>query len=214
MGSMKRTNLPVPRVPELAAQRAEALRLTKQISAQIVDIARAFWDVGRALEDVRRHKLYAALGYDTFRAYVDAELSVAATQAYAMIRVVQTFTREDAAKVESLDRAVALITYGRAVDKEPGELVRTEALVAGKPAHTAPIRDILNASRAQRDQVAKKKARNPAALARRRADDRLAAKLRAFHREHALGRAVITVSAGEVVVRFSRDAIARRLRDR
>ncbi|MFO0745090.1 MAG: hypothetical protein U1F43_05345 [Myxococcota bacterium] len=201
----------LPSVPDGRALRDEATRLTQVVVDRLRDITGAFWEIGNVLERIQSQKLYAALGYDSFRSYVDGALGVATTQAYMMIRVVRAYTRSDAESL-GLERAAGLITYAKALGGtvDPGLLVRENAPVGDKPARVASLRDIQAAVRAQREARSAKRRRSPRERLRKREADAIAAGLRAAHRAQDLGRGVVEVRDDEVVVRFSREALARR----
>ena len=199
------------KIPDGQSLRDEATRLTQAILDRLRNITGAFWEIGTILERIQGEKLYAAMGYASFRAYVDGVLSVAATQAYMMIRVVRAYTRSDAESL-GLERAAGLITYAKTLGDEidPGLLVRENATIGDKPARVASLRDIQAAVRAQREAMSAKKRRSPRERMKKREDDAIAAGLRAAHKAQSLGRGVVEVRDDEVVVRFSRAALARR----
>lgn len=190
----------------------EAERLTQKIVDRLRDVTGAFWEIGTLLERIQEQKLYAALGYDTFRAYVDGALSVAATQAYMMIRVVRSYTRADAESL-GLGRAAGLISYAKALGTatDPGRLVRENAAVGDKPVRDASLREIQAAVRAEREAKAARRKPSPRERLRKREAEAIAAALRAAHKELDLGRGAIEVRDDEVVVRFARAALAKRL---
>jgi hypothetical protein len=191
----------------------EAVRPTKTIVARLCEVSGAFWEIGQVLGRIRDERLYAAMHYESSRAYVDGELSVVATQAYMMIRIVRSYTRADAEAL-GLERAAGLITYAKTVGGgvEPGRLVREDLPVGGKTARSASLRDIQAAARAEREAKRKKLRASPAARRLQKEATRIAAGLRAIHRGAALGRGAIEVREDEVLVRFSRRTLAQRFR--
>jgi hypothetical protein len=201
----------IPEVPDARALQREAERLTRSIVDRLRDVTGAFWEIGTLLERIQNQKLYAALGYDSFRAYVDGALSVAATQAYTMIRVVRSYTRSDAEAL-GLGRAAELISYAKALgDIDPGQLVREGAAIGDKPLREASLREIQAAARAEREAKVARRRPSPRERLRKREAKAIAAALRAAHKQLDLGRGLIEVREDEVIVRFARTALAKRL---
>ena len=201
-------------VPSASAARATAVACTDAIRSRLGAIARDFWDVGELLRKMQDERLYQALGHETFRAYLDAELAVAANQAYKMIRIVRAFVRGDAERV-GVERADLLIGYAKLLgeDHDPGELVRTATPIGEKPVTEATVRELQEAISQLRRERALEQARGHAARQAKRATSDLERRVRkALGSASDLGRGTIQVTSNTVVVRFSRRALERRLR--
>jgi hypothetical protein len=197
---------------ELAAQRSEAIRLTDGIRRDLHTVAGAFFEIGLGLRRIKDERLYLAMSYGPGTEYIAGEISVATSQAFEILRVVRSYSRTDATRI-GLSRANALLTYCKAasVDKDPGEFVHDDELVGDKPFSAASLRDIEAATKAVRRQKRAKRGAGAAAQRAARTDRAIVAHLRQAARAAALGRVKIAIVGGEVVARFSRSALARRV---
>ncbi len=189
-------------------RRTQAIHLTNDIRRDFTQATALFWGIGKKLETLVERKLFAELGYSSFQAYLDGELSVAASQAYKMVRVVRHFVRADAERV-GLECADALIPYAKELRVDPGILVRENALVGDKPVTDATVRDIRNAAKAVRAATRQRLDRSPARRAKKREVKALLQALRAVLAKAQLGRPVITVARDGFVVRISQAAVAK-----
>lgn len=194
----------------LAAQRrTDAIRITDAIRQDLGAATRVFWGIGNNLRRLADEKLYLALSYATLREYIAAELDIAASQAFKMMRVVRAFTQSDADKV-GLERAALLITYAKAVGHgDPGELVRADATIGSTPASQASRGELSEAIRELRGAKRAKRARSQSARNAARQAKTIAQRVHALARDEHLGRAKVEVRDTEVVIRLSRASLAR-----
>ena len=194
-------------------RRHQAIGLTNAIRQDFEQATSLFWGIGEKLAAIIARKLFAELEYPSFQAYLDGELSVAATQAYKMVRVVRHFVRADAERL-GLECADALIPYAKELRVDPGLLVRENALVGDKPVTAASVRDIRGAVQAVRAATRERLDRAPARRAKKREAKALLQALRAVLVDAQLGRPVITVAKDGFVVRISKTAVMKHARGR
>lgn len=193
--------------------RSEVIALTDRIRTNLDETARTFWDVGRDLGRVKRERLYELMQYATFHEYVAGELRVKVRQVQKMLAIAQTYVRDDAVAVGGIEHGAALIGYCKLLPgrPDPGELVRADTVVGEKPLSACSVQDILDATEALREARRVARSRSGAARSESHAKKSLAKAVRAFVRDSSLGRAHVDVRSDEVIVRFSRNALAQRL---
>jgi len=150
----------------LAARRKKLATLGALIRRRLTTVVESFYDIGVALSEILKAKLYAADGHASLEAYLDAEKLLSPAQARKLIDIVKNVPREQALAVGQ-ERAYALVALSRATP-EPDSAAELIAggVVDGKPAAKAPVRAIKAAAKAQRD----KAPRTPIAKARLKAD--------------------------------------------
>lgn len=114
-----------------AAKRA--LALLSLIEKRKKTIARAFWDVGVALRELLRKKLYASLGHVSFAEMLKARGVMGKTYAFQLIGVIDSFTKKEALGLGQ-KKAMSLVRLARATaaDDTPSELAREGAIVRGE----------------------------------------------------------------------------------
>lgn len=221
LGVMKRPVTPLDSHPaaatdhRLTASRADVIAITRRIRANLDQAARTFWDIGNDLAHIRRGRLYEVLSYASFNAYVTGELRVKVRQVQKMLAIAHTYVRDDAARVGGIERGTALIAYCRQLPgrPDPGELVRADAAVAGKPLSECDTGDIVAATQELKTARSLKRAQSPAARQEARARENVQKTVRAYLRRANLGRAQVTVEGDEIILRFARGALMERLRD-
>jgi hypothetical protein len=74
-------------------------------------ITEDFFDIGKALRELFRHKLYLTLGYDPFEAMLESRRLLGATQGRKLIALVDAYTR---ALALGLEKTFAVIAYAAA----------------------------------------------------------------------------------------------------
>jgi hypothetical protein len=110
----------------------------------------SFYEFGGALREILTKKLYAALGYSSFEALLDARRTVGLTQAKKLIEVNRCYSRETAVKL-GLEKAFALARYcARTKDVPDPNVYLTEGFpVDGRrrPVDRVSLQTILTATR-------------------------------------------------------------------
>jgi hypothetical protein len=179
----------------LAARRKKLTSLSALIRRRLATVVESFYDIGVALTEIAKTKLYAAGGHASLEAYLDAEKLLSPSQARKLIDIVKNIPREQALAVGQ-ERAYALIALSRATP-EPDSAVQliAQGEVNGQPATKAPVRAITAAAKAQREKAPK----TPAAKAKAKADAAIEKGVRAMLR--AAGVPVTAVGIGKDSVR-------------
>jgi len=179
----------------LAARRKKLTSLSALIRRRLATVVESFYDIGVALTEIAKTKLYGADGHASLEAYLDAEKLLSPSQARKLIDIVKNIPREQALAVGQ-ERAYALIALSRATP-EPDSAVEliAQGEVDGQPAAKAPVRAIKDAAKAQREKAPK----TPAAKAKAKADAAIEKGVRAMLR--AAGLPVTAVGIGKDSVR-------------
>ncbi len=179
----------------LAARRKKLATLGALIRRRLATVAEGFYDIGVALTEILKSKLYAAGGHASLEAYLDAERLLSPSQARKLVDIVANVPREQALAVGQ-ERAYALIAFARATPEpdSAAELI-AQGEVGGQPAAKASVRAIAAAAKAQRDKGPK----TPRAKAQAKADVAVERGLRAALR--AAGLPITTVRIGKDAVR-------------
>ena len=113
--------------------RSRAEALLRRVHGRRADIARAFYDIGSSLRELNDKKLYAALGYATLEAMLEARELMSAQYARRLIEVVRNFDREQARRLGP-EKAYALARYAartKQVD-DPAEYIAEGFPVGGR----------------------------------------------------------------------------------
>lgn len=174
---------------ETSAGRRKAEDLLAQIARRKLVIAEEFYDIGVALRELQKKKLFAALGYASFSAMLEARKVMSLSQAHKLIRIVESFSREKALSVGS-EKAALLIGYADSTtEPDTAEwLLDTGKLPSGKAVSEASTRELADALKKARTPAAKKKV--PPEEARVRANARNA---QAVLRKHGASGATVEV---------------------
>jgi len=145
---------------ESSRRKAEAL--IANIARRMDRFAESFYEVGVALKELLEKKLHLALGYASFKEMLATRDVLGLTRAKQLLRVVETMDRETALQL-GLEKAYALARYTAATPEEdtPAGLLAAGALVGGKPAGEATLREIQRATRDVRRKTAPTKAKDP-----------------------------------------------------
>jgi hypothetical protein len=131
------------------SSRDRAKTLLALVERRKREIGRVFYELGTALRELHEKKLFAALGYESFDAMLEARGVMSGFQARKLIEVVNTF---DVAVAERLgaEKAYALARY---VDRtkqndDPAEYVLEGFPLGGrrKPIDAVTVRDITRAT--------------------------------------------------------------------
>lgn len=155
-------------------RRAEAL--LAGIARRKVRIAEDFYEIGLALSELLKKKLYLALGHKSFREMLSASDVMSWSKAKQLIEIVDTMDRERALALGS-EKAYALARYTAATPEPdtPEWLLSTGAKVRNKPVAEASLREIREATRDVRKKVTPGKAVTPEAKAAENAKRALSA---------------------------------------
>ncbi|MEZ4315149.1 MAG: hypothetical protein R3F14_44610 [Polyangiaceae bacterium] len=142
--------------PRTAAQE-KAESLLDVIARRKQRIAEDFYDIGEALRDLQKKKLFAALGYESFADMLEARKVMSLTQAHKLIRIVTTLPRAKALAVGS-EKAAILVGYSEATPEPdtPEWLLDQGTLPGGKPVAEASTRELKAAVKQVRAKVGKK----------------------------------------------------------
>jgi hypothetical protein len=145
-----------------AARRAEAL--LDEIARRKVAISEAFYDIGEALREILKKKLYAPLGYPSFKAMLTARKVLAPSVAHQLIDIVESIPREKALPLGSA-KAYALARFAAATaESDPPVTLIDE----GVPLGPAGARKAVNEVTVRELEAAARKARTRRATATRR----------------------------------------------
>lgn len=148
------------------AQRARCEELLALIARRKAEAVEAFYDMGEALREIHRKKLYTALGYTSFEQLLSERSVMSVTQASKLMKIVEHTSRSLALKLGQ-ERAFALVGYVEATEESDTveEIVKSERKIAGVPAAKASKRALEQEAKKLRDakpKSAKQKAVNKA----------------------------------------------------
>jgi hypothetical protein len=183
---------------------AELVALIRRRKDDVVD---AFYDIGEALREIVTRKLFVAGGYGSIGAFLKAQALMSRTQAFKLIKVVDSIPRSRAMKLGQ-ERAFALVAYAEATPEKdsPESLVSDKAQLGGKPVTVVPVREIRAAT--EKLNAAKHKAkRTPAQLKQHKQMDALTDGLRAALKTLGLLRLHLEQHEDSVTVRFSQEQL-------
>ena len=108
-----------------------------------VDIAEAFYDIGLALRDLLRKKLYAALGHASFDDLLTKRKVFGPSAAYQLIEIVDHYTRDQALTIGSAEKAYALSRYAAATkESDPPATLLTSGVRVGKERDPVPVSEL------------------------------------------------------------------------
>ncbi|MBK8259526.1 MAG: hypothetical protein IPK82_43570 [Polyangiaceae bacterium] len=144
------------------ANRKRAEALLNEIGRRMQRIAEDFYDIGQALLELQKKKLYLSLGYKSFAEMLAARRVMSPAQANKLIKIVSTLPRDRALSVGS-EKAALLAAYAEATpEPDTAEwLLDQGKLPSGKSLAQASTREIAEASKKVRAVGAKKKAKSP-----------------------------------------------------
>jgi len=194
----------------LETQRTKLRALEALIRRRLATVVESFYDVGEALAEILKRKLYAVDEHTSLEAYLTATKLISIAQAMKLIAIVREIPREVALAAGS-ERAYALIAFAKATpEPDTAAGLIASGTVGGQPAAKAPVRAIAAAAKAERA----KQPKTGAAKARAADDAALMKGVKALLRAGGLGAAEVRVVRGVVRVALTREqaerAIARR----
>lgn len=191
----------------LAEQKKRLKALEALIRRRLVTVVESFYDVGEALAEVLRRKLYAAAEHASLEAWLKATKLLSVTQAMKLLAIVKHVPREQALAAGQ-ERAYALIALASATPEPDtaAELIE-RGTVDGQPAAQAPVRAIVAAAKAQRE----KGAQTPAAKKKAKADGAIEKGVRAILRAGGVSATGVRVGRDEVRVVLSRAQVEKAL---
>ena len=130
-----------------AADRTKAEALLAEIARRKERIAEDFYDIGLAVLQISKKKLYLALGHKSFDDMLKARDVLSPTTARGLMQLVSTMSRDEALAYGQ-EKALALISYAKATPEldTPKTLMEGGALPDGKPFVKASVRDIKQAA--------------------------------------------------------------------
>jgi hypothetical protein len=139
------------KVVTAGAERAE--RLLDLIARRKTRIAEDFYDVGEALRELAKKKLYAALGHTSFGEMLDARKVMSRSQAAKLVAIVDAFPREEALRLGS-ERAYEISRLAAATPDldSPATIMATGVTLRGRrhAAESLSVREIVAAAREAR----------------------------------------------------------------
>jgi hypothetical protein len=211
MGSRKQAAAAVvaegKKLQKAGQKRAEALiALIVRRKGRIIE---DFYDIGEALRELMRKKLYASVGYASFEALLTARKLLGRTQAYKLITLVERVPRETALAL-GMEKAYSLVSYTVATPEPDvaAQLVKDDAVIDGKPVSKLSAREIDAA--ASKVRARKDRARRTATEREQdRRERALIAGLRARLRALGVASAAVEVTGREVLIRIPRGAAER-----
>jgi hypothetical protein len=157
------------------ARRAEDLLAEIQRKKEVV--AETFMDIGAALLELDRKKLWAALGFPSLSTMLAARRVMGRSQAFKLMAVVRALPRRQALALGP-EKAYALIRYASSgsAQQRPADVIAHGVLIAGRrhPVEEVTARDIsrlaqksVRGQRAARKDPARRDALDAAARATR-----------------------------------------------
>lgn len=170
-----------------ASQKKRAEALLDLIARRKDRITEDFFEIGKALKELRDKKLHLALGYKSFVAMLEDRKLIGRTQANKLIEIVSRVPLATALKLGP-EKAFALVRYTDATEAldTPEGLVEEGATLGTKPAIEASKRDIEQATKKLR-RASKAKGKKPDAAAVEA--NRLAKRAAAWLRENGAKKA-------------------------
>jgi len=192
---------------EAKRRRAEALLALVQRRKQ--HITEDFYDIGEALRELLRKKLYEPLGFASFDDLVRAHDLMSVEQARKLVALVEHMPREEALRLGQ-EKAYALVAYTLATPEPdvPADLVRADAKLGDKPLSETSVRDI-KAAAAEARKKQPKKPLGEAERARLRRDKHLLAAARLVLKRAGVNRSEIVVRRDKVVITLAASTVER-----
>jgi hypothetical protein len=192
---------------EAKRRRAEALLALVQRRKQ--HITEDFYDIGEALRELLRKKLYEPLGFASFDDLVRAHDLMSVEQARKLVALVEHMPREEALRLGQ-EKAYALVAYTLATPEPdvPADLVRADVKLGDKPLSEASVRDI-KAAAAEARKKQPKKPLGEAERARLRRDKHLLAAARLVLKRAGVNRSEIVVRRDKVVITLAASTVER-----
>lgn len=161
------------------ADKRRAEEMLAAIARRKERIAEDFYEIGKALRELSRKKLYLALGHASFEEMLAARDVMSLTSAKKLIAVVEKVPLEQALALGP-EKAYALARYTDATPEldTPAGLLEGEATIGGKKVADASVRDLREATKKARAKSGKKHAASPEEQAASKAAREVSAWLR------------------------------------
>ena len=189
----------------LETRRKRLKTLEGLIRRRLAAVVESFYDIGEALTEILKKKLYAVGGHASLEAYLGATKLLGIAQAMKLLAIVREVPRE-VALAAGPERSYALIGLAKATPEpdSAAELIE-RGTVGGQPAAKAPVRAIAAAAKAERA----KRPKTAAARQRDKADAALVKGVRALLRASGLGAAAVTIGSDGVRAVLTREQAER-----
>jgi len=150
----------------LARKKDRLEALVRLIARRATSIRESFYDIGVALTEIVKNKLYEADGHASFEAFLQARQLGSRAQAYKLIAIAAELDR-DQAIVLGQEKAAALIAHAAATPEADSALsLAKSGRFGAKSTAQASVGDIEKATRAVR---AKERASKPKTAAQKAA---------------------------------------------
>ncbi len=187
----------------LAVKKKRLSELLALIVRRKNEIVEAFYDIGEALHEIHKHKLYRAEELPTLDAFLKKHALMSRSTAYKLMKVVESVSRSEALKLGQ-ERAFALVAYTEATPEldSPAKIAATNDLVAGKRLKEARTSEIRAATKRLKESKAKA-TRTPKERAAEKQRTALTQTLRAAHEKLGIKRAEYTAHESFVLVKFT-----------
>lgn len=188
-----------------ADRQARLDELVGLVKQRMTDVVASFWDIGAALSEVRRDKLYKVERHTTFEAFLSAHDLPGKTQAARLIAVARKTPRAVAIHLGQ-EKTYALLGFADATPEAdtPADLVDGRKVFGGKTAAQASVRDIEQATREQHAKNAAAAPRTKAQRAKEKADAALTKRVATELKGTGLPKATVTVVGGVVRAEWPR----------
>ena len=151
-------HMPISALASVAVRRAEELLSEIQRKKDLV--AESFVDIGEALLELDKKKLWAALGYGSLTQLLTARNVMGRSQAFKLMAVVRTLPRRQALALGP-EKAYALIRYAHASStlERPTDVLSHGIVIDGKrkPIDELTARDIVRQAQQTADTKATRK---------------------------------------------------------
>ena len=137
-------------------KRERATGLIELVVRRKSEIVESFYDIGEALRELRDKKLYLALKHDSFEEMLRERKVIGHAQAYRLMRLVEKVPRKVAVSLGS-EKASALTEWVELTEEKDtvADLVKSNAVIAGKPIKKVSSRELANEIKAERARRAK-----------------------------------------------------------
>jgi hypothetical protein len=122
---------------------ARAEELLDLITRRKGRIAEDFYDIGEALRELLKSRLYVDLGHESFAEMLEARGVLGETQAHKLIAVVSSFPRKQALEIGH-EKAYVLTRLAAATSEPeaPATLLDSGKVIEGKAVAEASLRDL------------------------------------------------------------------------
>ncbi len=115
-------------------------------------ITEDFFEIGEALRELVRRKLYLPLGFDSFEALLDRRGLMGRTQAHKLIAVVDAYTRDQALAL-GLEKSFAVLTYAAATPAHEMPQLLVATGIEGRELAALSAKDIVRRAKKVRERA-------------------------------------------------------------